>query len=196
MHPEQPHVLLGAPGALFYSACAGASLILLYAVSVPGISVFAFAFACLCLLALAAVWLIKLARIRRTSPRSQWTYLIAPVGGALVLMLVVLDLPFQARWSLSRDSFASEIDSLPAAVLSDEDADLPGFPRRLGLYSITQAYRVHGGVIFYEATGNFFDDAGFAYLPKGPTPDLETGSFESPEFHHLGGSWYSWNASW
>src|SRR5919108_100061 len=40
------------------------------------------------------------------------------------------------------------------------------------------------------------DDAGFAYLPDGPDPALEAGWFESPDFHHLGGPWYAWTASW
>lgn len=69
-------------------------------------------------------------------------------------------------------------------------------PSRLGMYSITAAYRVRGGVIFHEETGNLFDDAGFAYLPDGLTADLESGSFESSQFHNLGGPWFSWNASW
>ena len=40
------------------------------------------------------------------------------------------------------------------------------------------------------------DDADFAYLPDGPNPSLENGSFESPAFKRLGGGWYSWTASW
>ncbi|MGY0002335.1 hypothetical protein [Micromonospora sp. I033] len=50
--------------------------------------------------------------------------------------------------------------------------------------------------MFYEANGYLIDDAGFAYLPDGPSPDLETPDFESPVFKHLGGAWYSWTASW
>lgn len=41
--------------------------------------------------------------------------------------------------------------------------------------------------MFYEATGLPFDDAGFAHLPSGPFPELDTGWFEPPRFEHLGG---------
>jgi hypothetical protein len=41
------------------------------------------------------------------------------------------------------------------------------------------------------------DNAGFAYLPAGTAavPD-HGGTFESPHYHRLGGSWYGWTASW
>jgi hypothetical protein len=48
----------------------------------------------------------------------------------------------------------------------------------------------------YEATGDFLDDAGFAYLPDGPDPELGNGSFEVPQFVHLSGDWYSFTSSW
>jgi len=58
------------------------------------------------------------------------------------------------------------------------------------------AYRVPGGAVFYEEHGVFIDDAGFAYLPDGPTDGLSSVGFENPQFHHLGGPWYRWTASW
>ncbi|MGI8686105.1 MAG: hypothetical protein ACR2MO_13635 [Acidimicrobiales bacterium] len=67
---------------------------------------------------------------------------------------------------------------------------------RLGSFEITHIDKVDNGLLFYEQTGNLFDDAGFAYLPAGPTPDLESGGFESPQFRSLGGGWYAWTASW
>lgn len=80
--------------------------------------------------------------------------------------------------------------------LLDSDWHHVPAPSTFGSYRIIAAYHVPGGVVFQERNGNLFDDAGFAYLPGGPTPDLENGSFESPIFRHLGGAWYSWTASW
>ena len=40
-----------------------------------------------------------------------------------------------------------------------------------------------------------FDDAGFAYLPAGPTPEVEA-SFESLRTRQIDGSWYRWWSSW
>lgn len=68
--------------------------------------------------------------------------------------------------------------------------------RRLGLYQVTSVWRVEAGVLFYEKTGALSDDAGFAYLPDGPSPDVENGLFESPRFRRLGEGWYAWTASW
>jgi hypothetical protein len=58
------------------------------------------------------------------------------------------------------------------------------------------AERVPQGVIFEEANGGLVDDSGFAWLPHGPDPSMENGSFERPEFRHLSGPWYAWTASW
>ncbi|MBM7785503.1 hypothetical protein [Tenggerimyces flavus] len=66
----------------------------------------------------------------------------------------------------------------------------------MGSYEVIRVETVPGGVLFYEANGNLFDDAGFAYLPGGPTPELENGGFESPNYRHLGGPWYAFTASW
>jgi hypothetical protein len=50
--------------------------------------------------------------------------------------------------------------------------------------------------VTWEAIGSGLGDAGFAYLPDGPKPTLESGSFEAPSFKNLDGVWYSWTASW
>lgn len=52
------------------------------------------------------------------------------------------------------------------------------------------------GVVFYDSVGAFIDDAGFAYLPDGPSPDMANGSFENPQWFALGNHWYAWTASW
>ena len=58
------------------------------------------------------------------------------------------------------------------------------------------AYQVGENVILYEANGDFIDDAGFAYLPRGPDRRLSNANFEAPVFKRLGDGWYSWTASW
>lgn len=47
---------------------------------------------------------------------------------------------------------------------------------------------------FYEGTA-LFDEAGFAYLPDGPTAEVQQ-SLESPTFRSLGGGWYAFTARW
>ena len=87
--------------------------------------------------------------------------------------------------------------SQPPAPEPSPDAyppDLP-VPKTLGSYRITLASRVIGGVIFHEIHGAFLNDAGFAYLPGGPTAQ-PYGDLQSPAFVHLSGPWYAWTASW
>jgi hypothetical protein len=109
---------------------------------------------------------------------------VAPVAGALVWGALAVDAPLRARWLASRPAFEAAVESAGA-----DDG-------RIGLFSIRHVRRDGEAVIFTEANGAFFDDAGFAYLPDGPHPGLENGSFESPQYTHLGGPWYSWAAGW
>jgi hypothetical protein len=99
------------------------------------------------------------------------------------------------RWAASRDAFAAIVAGHPIPPAGSEWTPLT-VPDRLGSYHIISASWVPGGAIFYEAHGNVFDDAGFAYLPGGPTAELDTVSFEGPRFRHLGGGWYRWTAGW
>lgn len=112
-----------------------------------------------------------------------------------MILLLGLSVPLRLRWLLSESAFENLVRDLPATDAPTQAVDLP-VPQRLGLYELSHAYRQGNGVIFYESTGDFLDDAGFAYLPTGPFPELESGSFEAPRFHHLGNAWYSWTASW
>jgi hypothetical protein len=66
--------------------------------------------------------------------------------------------------------------------------------QRIGLYQIRRVSRVGDALTFYEQSGAFINEAGFAYLPDGPEP--VNGAFESPVFGHFGGSWYTWTAGW
>ncbi|MEV6932431.1 hypothetical protein AB0M46_49170 [Dactylosporangium sp. NPDC051485] len=110
------------------------------------------------------------------------------------MALLCTGAPFKMRWAASRGAFA--------AVVAGHPIPPPGsawesftVPRRLGLYTITSAGWVPGGAVFYEAHGDVFYHAGFAYLPGGPTRDVETALIESAYFHHLGGGWYRWSGT-
>lgn len=102
---------------------------------------------------------------------------MAPVCALILIALVWTDAPLRVRWAASRPAFekvakASENGRLPTDRV---------FHSRIGLYRVTQIRPVPNGLIFYEQTGNLFDDAGFAYLPDGPSPSLSSGSFENPQ---------------
>ena len=110
-----------------------------------------------------------------------------------MLALAFSSVPMRVRWSLSRADFASIVSDAPPA---NSDWQYFNVPRRIGSYSIDSAVRIPQGVLFYEAHGAFLNDAGFAYLPSGPSGVRGNGSFESPQFEPLGGPWYAWSASW
>jgi hypothetical protein len=180
---------------VFHAVVAVAAGCLLWAFSVPGISVLLAAGAVLVLGLATLLWAAGVEAFRLRGTRSSWWFLVTPAMGVMVVALLYAGLPLQARWALSRDAFEAVVDDLPEAPVGTEWTRLT-VPGRLGAFRITAAYRVPGGAVFYEANGSLFDDAGFAYLPGGPNPSLENGSFESPAFKHLGGGWYSWTASW
>jgi hypothetical protein len=130
------------------------------------------------------------ARRNSAAGRARWL-LLAPAAGVLALALITADVRLQVRWNVSRSAFEDVVDE----AMRDEDyASLQH--GRLGLYRVGEVYRQGEAVIFYERTGALGDDAGFAYLPDGPFPELENGGFERPRFRHLGGPWYAWTASW
>jgi hypothetical protein len=187
--------LVAQPRSLwvFHAVVAAAAGCLLWAFSVPGFSAI-LAGAALLVLGLATpLWAAGAEALRRVG--WSWWFLVAPAMGMAVIALLVAGMPLQARWALGRGAFETVVDDLPETPIGSERTVLH-VPARLGSYRIIAAYHVPGGVLFYEANGALFNDAGFAYLPDGPTASLENGSFESPVFRHLGGPWYSWTASW
>jgi hypothetical protein len=97
------------------------------------------------------------------------------------------------RWAASRDAFAAIIAGHPIPPPGSKSEDFI-VPRRLGLYHITRADWVPGGAVFYVAHSDFYG-AGFAYLPAGPTADVENAMLDSANFDHLGGSWYRWTGT-
>lgn len=194
-------LLRWSPWWPFHLTVAVPAMALLYSVSLPGIGLVTFLVASGTLLAAAAVWLIRglafvSARRRGIARGSSAWFLVAPLGGVLVLALVLGSVPLRVRWAMSESDFESWADRAPP---ESEVSEIVRFdvPSRIGLYRIRQAYRQGEAVIFYEARGSgIVDDAGFAYLPHGPFPQLVSGSFESPTFRHLSGPWYAWTASW
>lgn len=158
--------------------------------SLPGSMFFAALLLALVWLLLGALWIVLLVldiRDRRPSPAT----LVVPVLVIATAAFAVSGSALQMRFDLARPALQDAVDSMPA----DDDYVLG--PGLVGTYAITSMERVPGGVILSEAIGDsFVDDAGFAYLPAGPTPELENGSFENPQWHDLGGGWWSWTASW
>jgi hypothetical protein len=185
-----------APWWALHTVVSIATACLLWAFSAPGFSFFLAlgAVPVLCLAGVAwAVWVVMFGVRRR---QWSWWFLPAPMIVVLALALLVAGAPLQARWAMSRSAFDQVVATLSiTSTVGDERYDVP-VPSKIGAYRIIAAYRVPGGVVFQEANGYLLDDAGFAYLPEGPTPALENPDFESPVFKHLGGAWYSWTASW
>lgn len=184
------------PGRLFHLALVIPTLIWLWSWSVPGFNFLLWTTSALALGIGAILWggrllTYLLARFRGRQTGGGQRFLVAPVCGVLALGLVIADAPLEARWALSRADFDAVVD---VALTDDTYSSIED--QRLGLYTVTHVYRVGDAVIFYERTGSFSDDAGFAYLPDGPFPELESSGFERPQFRHLGGPWYAWTASW
>ncbi len=183
-------------GRLFHVALVLPVLGLLWSHSVPGVYPLPWLGSVALLFLGTVMWGVRLLtfafakRRGRAEGRARW-FLVAPAAGVLVVMLIVADVPLRARWSVNRSDFEAVVDE----AMKDEDYSSIE-SQRLGFYDITHIYRQGEAVIFYERNGVFFDDAGFAYLPNGPFPELENGGFEAPQFRHLGGPWYAWTASW
>lgn len=118
-------------------------------------------------------------------------YAVAAVLTVIFVVLIVLQLPRQARWAASRPAF----DRAAAKVAANPDTGVSG---RIGWYEVNEFRYIEGGWIVYDVgSSGLFDDAGFAYLPAGP-PSRAGGDSgaETLRFIHLGGPWYSWTSSW
>lgn len=162
--------------------------------SYPGVSflvIFVFLFSAL----LVPVWISLMRNDRRGHiPRRVWA--VGPALSGLLFLLVITSVPVRARFLAAQGAFDEQVANLePAGTYTDWE-HLVDVPDRLGTFRITRTGQVGNAVIFYEQTGSFLDDAGFAYLPDGPTEELATPWFEAPSFRHLWGDWYTWTASW
>lgn len=185
------------PGWAFHGVVGLGMAGFLYAVSLPGIGFFLAGACAVTLLAAAVLWLVQAIGFGTARRRGEETgrglgLLVAPICAVLLITLVWVDAPLRLRWAAGRPAF----DRVVKAVDDGRSAKEPLPSGRIGLYRISHIDRVPNGLIFYEKTGNLFDDAGFAYLPDGPSPSLATGSFENPQWRALGNHWYAWTASW
>lgn len=187
------------PRFFFHTVLLSPVALLLYSLSYPGYYVEG-ALWLLALLAFACVWGARattyvIARRSGRARRSPWWFLVAPVLAVIVVALAVFDVPLRVRFNDDRGEFQAIVDATPPAGSVDDWRNVE-VPDVVGSYRIVNAARAGDAMIFYEATGAFFDDAGFAYLPHGPDPALERPGFEAPTFQHLVGDWYAWTASW
>jgi hypothetical protein len=189
--------LTGPPKVGFHGVLAGGTGLLLWAFSAPGFSMVHALVSLPVLAVLVPLWLVKLLLFPGQHRRWSAWFALAPVVAVIVVVLLAARVPLDVRWAMSRDAFEAVVASLPPPTSRDEEWSPLSVPEKIGSYRIDSADRVpDGGVIFYEASGNLLDDAGFAFLPGGPTQSLDTDWFESPVFRRLGGGWYSWTASW
>lgn len=184
-----------SPGWFLGGVAALGALALLVAAGAPGTAWAVGLLAAVVLLACALVWAIRLltfaiAAIRRRPTGAARGFAVAPLGGLIVVALLWTHVPLRVGFAVSRPAF-----DRAAAAARRTDQDTFG-SQRIGAYEITQVVHEGDAILFYEANGAFMDDAGFAYLPHGPTADLENAGFENPQWTHLGGRWYAWVASW
>jgi len=189
-----------APGRLFHVLFAAAALLLLWSWSYPGFDLLTLLLAGAGLLALGAWWLLALVvQAFRRRPQREW-FLFAPVVVVLIIGLMTANGPLLVRWQFSKAAFNREVGSVLAykpLAAGGGDWEYVGAPGRIGSYCISDVRRVPGGLLFDECHGALFDNAGFGWFPDGPDAKaLDNGSFEAPDFTHLGGPWYAWTASW
>lgn len=180
------------PGLWFHLGCALFVVLAFWTFSTPGVGLLRFVATGFLVVVLGVWWLalVVLARGRAWSDRSaRRRYAVAPAALVVVAMMIVGSVPLRLRWRTSTDAF----DRAAAAYEASGAVPAPG---RYGSYRITAVRIVPGGLLFDEETDNGLDDAGFAWLPDGPTPALENSGFERPSWVHLGGPWYAWTASW
>ena len=191
--------LLGTPRWVFHAVVGTACAWLLWSLGLPGFAFFTVMPLLLFLAAAAALWFVKLAAFAVRARRGAFDrrvaawFLVAPVAGLVALALLWTNTPLKVRWAMSRDDFARVVAASPA-VSGDETQDID-VPKVIGAYRVLGAYRKGEAVIFMDPVGSMFDDAGFAYLPSGPTAAVKAG-FESPHFEHIEGPWYMWTSSW
>lgn len=147
---------------------------------------------------LGAIWAtwplaVFVRRRRGRSPTVRWI-LVAPAIVLVTVALLWADVPFKLRWRMARPRFERVVALADPHLARTDDHDIEA-PRHLAGYEVY--VRQQGEAVIFTVVGaGFVDDEGFAYLPKGPFPELESGSFENPQFCSLGGGWYWWSASW
>ena len=193
-------------GRPMHAVCVLLGLFIVWIQANPYAGMFEWLFAIWAVIPLAGYWFVRLCvclwRTRRVAP----AFLVAPLGGMLLFGLSVANAPVKVVWAVNQGTFDAvvrDLQPLPAPTPSDceSDACISGVlnvPKRIGMYRVDGAERVHGGIIFWtDQECGLLDNAGISWFPDGrPEPEKLHGFFESPDFTHLRGPWYSWCASW
>lgn len=210
---ELARTLPESPGWPFHLVLAVVGALWLAGTSVPGgVGLLLFTYSGLVFLAAALVWGVCLlrwviARARHEATRRGWRFLVAPLGGAIFLSALMLDVPLEARWSLAQPGFDRIAEAAPRAPDLDEPVAFE-VPAAVGTYRLERALRVKDDIFVYVRSGlrdgvvsgaGFLLDSGFAYLPTGkmPAPNpVDEGGFEKVHYRHVGGNWYAWSAYW
>ncbi|MEU8266110.1 hypothetical protein AB0B89_03000 [Sphaerisporangium sp. NPDC049002] len=194
--PVLVRVLTGPPGASLLGATALTGLLTLYAFSVPGGYFLATLAAMAGTCVLGIVWIPRfvvaaLRRDGRPGLRRHWARWIAvPVIGAVVVGLVMLDLPFRARFVVSQP----HLTRLAQAVNSGTEPERQG-GRRVGLFPVDNVQRFGGGILFDIEGAGFLDSHGIAWSPRGEPGPGEDG-YDRIQCEHLTGPWYTWEEPW
>jgi hypothetical protein len=176
------------PGVAFHLALAVPLVVLLIAGSVPAGDLGMSLLGVLALFVAGVTWLLRgiayvdARRRGRAHGDPRW-FVVGPAAAALTVVVAAVGLPLQARWALSRGAFEDALREAPG------EAD-----GRIGLYDVS-AVRAHGDATVFEVagTGAVFESGGFAHVPDpAARPELA----ERTDYHHLGGDWYWFTATW
>ncbi|WP_157548946.1 hypothetical protein [Nonomuraea candida] len=162
---------------LFTGAIGLASLLTLFEVSTPGLSVWALALAPYWL-ALAIAWSWMLGPGLGRPGWAPWMFvpLVLVLG---TVLLVTVDAPLHARFALSESS----LERYARSVRDDDD----GRDRWRGLYRVGYTEKIPGGTQFMVTSVTWgWKSYGFAYIP-----DRVPGSDEV-WYEHFKGPWYIW----
>lgn len=201
-------------GTLYLAVLALAAALWIWTTSVAGyrfiglmISFYLFALLGLVWLGVAVVAMVRAVGSSRRPGKVLW---LPPLVVVALAVLTTTAVPTRVRFEFARaefDAYALEVLTAaedievwatyhePAPEGRDRDLQSPDVPESLGGIPLRSARVVPEGLLIYDADGNGFDDAGYAYLPYGEFPP-STGEFESPSFRSLGGDWYAFTSSW
>lgn len=185
------------PRRLFHGVLVATGIVVLWAFSFPGVHFIA-VIPCIWIVGVAAItWTVRgvtylVARRKGKAHGSAWWFALAPLGAVALGALLSASVPLRLRWEFSKSAFDKAVED----VRSDPEVWSAWNPRRIGMYKVNVVRVVPQGILFYDDVGSFIDDAGFAYLPEGPSDDMASGIFEHPQWFALGDHWYAWTASW
>jgi hypothetical protein len=116
----------------------------------------------------------------RSRPRSK-RWMLAPALLALPIVLVFLDVPFQARWLMSRSAFDRFVRAEGSVARPMDSA-----PIRVGAFSVREVEVRPDGVIRIVTKWDW-GRCGLVFSPNGQPPG---GSDD--HYKHLDGAWWSW----